>query len=126
MYLIAGSKQSVFQHFEIYVRTEAIFSIDDIDTILKEFTSQINIYELPRDIYTAEDLAKILWTFGLPQIVDGVLSMKSKLSVSKLSWSVGGATNPKIPSGYLNFDEKSFFITLLGFTPHWDHKPNKN
>ena len=23
----------------------------------------------------------------------------------------------------LKFEKKSFFITLLGFTPHWEHKP---
>ena len=26
--------------------------------------------------------------------------------------------------GTLRFDEKSFFNTLLGFTPYWDYKPN--
>ena len=25
--------------------------------------------------------------------------------------------------GTLRFDERSFFSTLLGFTPYWDHKP---
>ena len=25
--------------------------------------------------------------------------------------------------GTLRFDEKSFFNTLLGFTPYWDYKP---
>ena len=25
--------------------------------------------------------------------------------------------------GTLKFDEKSFFDTLLGFTPFWDYKP---
>ena len=28
--------------------------------------------------------------------------------------------------GTLRFDEKSFFNTLLGFTPYWDYKPNNS
>ena len=27
-------------------------------------------------------------------------------------------------SYFINFDDKSFFCTLLGFTPYWDYKPN--
>ena len=28
--------------------------------------------------------------------------------------------------GTLRFDEKSFFHTLLGFTPYWDYKPSNS
>ena len=39
--------------------------------------------------------------------------MKTKLNLMRFSGSFGT----------LRFDEKSFFITLLGFTPFWDYKP---
>ena len=34
---------------------------------------------------------------------------------------IGG--QKKFAFGRLRFDERSFFHTLLGFTPYWDYKP---
>ena len=38
--------------------------------------------------------------------------MKTKLSLTRFAGTFGT----------LRFDEKSFFNTFLGFTPHWDYK----
>ena len=47
------------------------------------------------------------------QTEDGDLCMKTK----PISTRVGGTF------GTLRFDERSFLITLLGFTQFWDYKP---
>ena len=49
---------------------------------------------------------------GTPQSENIDISMKTKLIISHLPWTVGA----------LRFDEKSFFNVLLCFTPCWDCK----
>ena len=45
------------------------------------------------------------------------ISMKTKVILEY----IGG--QKMFVLGTLRFDERSFFHTLLGFTPHWDYKP---
>ena len=50
------------------------------------------------------------------QFVYDDISMKNKLAVCQLSWTVD------VPS----FDKKSLFNTVLEFALYWDYKPNKD
>ena len=52
---------------------------------------------------------------GIIQVELNDISMKITLTFDKVSWA----------EGVLQFDEKSFFNTLLGFTSFWDYIPNK-
>ena len=42
-------------------------------------------------------------------------TMKTKLNLTRFRGTIGT----------LRFNEKSFFHTLIGFTPHWNYKPTK-
>ena len=68
--------------------------------------------------YTIKDISEVVYTMGhhegTPQIEYDVGSMKLKIILTRF-WSTFGT---------LRFDNKSFFITLLGFTPYSDYKPN--
>ena len=90
---------------------------DDNQLNLKQYNDKILTHELSPGIYTIEDISKAVYTMGDHQ---GTLrieydddTMKTKL------------ISPRFGSTFatLRFDEKSFFNTLLGFTPYWDYKP---
>ena len=118
MKILAGYVSSVFQDFESYLRTEVDLVQDDIKLVLDEYNSSFVTYELDPGIYTFKDISEALLKILQPEY-DGYhnaidieyddITMKIKLDVR---------------SGIIaiRFDEKSFFSTVLGFTPGWDYK----
>ena len=74
-------------------------------------------YEILPEIYSIKDISTVVYTItdheGTLQIKNDDISMKTK---HILTWF--GET-----FGTLRIDEKSIFITLLGFTLCWDYKP---
>ena len=109
---------SVFQDFESFLRTEVDLVEDDIKLVLDEYNSSFITYELDPGIYTIKDISEALLNIlqseypGLSNVIEieyDDITMKAKLVVRFRIIAV-------------RFDEKSFFSTVLGFTPSWDYK----
>ena len=112
-----GYARSLFRDFESYLRIVVCLNEDDIQLTLKQYNEKIITFEISPGIYKIEDNSKVVYTMrdhkGTLQIEYDDGTMKTKLTLTRF-----GST-----FGTLRFDEKSFFNTLLGFTPYWDYKP---
>ena len=115
--LLMGSARSLFRDFESYLRIVVGLEEDNIRLILKQYNENFITYELDPGNYTIEDLKKAVNPLGdhegTLQIEYDDLDKKVKLILTRFGETFGT----------LRFDEKSFFHTLLGFTPYWDYKP---
>ena len=118
MRLLASYNRSIFQDFESFLRTEIDLIEDDIRLVLYKYISSFITYELLPGIYRFEDLSETLLKVLQPEYEGNHNSidiefddktMKTKLVV------ISGITA-------INFVEKSFFSSVLGFKPQWDYK----
>ena len=110
----------VFQDFESFIRAQIDLVEDDVKLVLDEYNSSFITYELEPGIYTFKDISEALLNIlqieypGPSNVIDieyDDITMKTKLVVRSGIIAIG-------------FDEKSFFNTVLGFTPGWDYKHN--
>ena len=112
-----GYARSPFRDFESYLRIVVDLDEDDIQSILKQYNANFVTYELDPGNYTIEDLQKAVYPLsdheGTLQTEYHDLNRKTKLFLTHFG----------LTFGTLRFDNKSFFKTLLGFTPYWDYKP---
>ena len=115
--LLMGYAKSPFRDFESYLRIFVGLEDDNIRLILKQYNEKFITYELDPGNYTVEDLQKAVYPLGdhenTLQIEYDDLNKRVKLILTRFGDTFGT----------LRFDEKSFFHTLLGFTPYWDYKP---
>ena len=118
MKILAGYVSSVFQDFESYLRTEVDLVQDDVKLVLYEYNSSFITYELDPGTYTFKDISEALFNIlqseytGYNNVIDiefDDITRKTKLVVRHGIIAI-------------RFDEKSFFSTILGFTPGWDYK----
>ena len=118
MNIVAGYVRSVFQDFGSYLRTEFDLVEADINLVLDEYNSSFITYELQTGIYTFKDISEA--SFNILQTEDPapsnaiVIEFDDNTFKTKLVVRLGIIT--------IRFDEKSFFNTVLGFTPGWDYK----
>ena len=119
--LLLGHTRSLLRDFESYLRIVVDLAEEDIQLILKEYNSHFITYELTPGIYSIQDNSDTIHTFSghmeTIQIESDDISMKTKIILNYF----GGLE--KFVSGKLRFDERSFFHTLIGFTPYCDYKP---
>ena len=115
--LLMGYARSPFRDFESYLRIVVGLEEDNIRLILKQYNEKFITYELDPGNYTIEDLKKAVYPLGdhegTLKIEYDDLNKKVKLILTRFGETFGT----------LKFDKKSFFHTLLGFTPYWDFKP---
>ena len=115
--LLMGYSRSLFRDFESYLKIVVGLEEDNIQLILKQYNEKFITYELDPGIYFIEDLKKAVYPLGdqegTLQIEYDDLNKKVKLILTRFGDTFGN----------LRFDKKSFFHTLLGFTPYWDYKP---
>ena len=118
MNILARYTISVFQDFQSFLRTQIDLVEDDIKLVLDEYNSSFITYKLEPGIYTFKDISEALFNIlqseypGPINVIDieyDDITMKTKLVVN-------------IGIIAIRFDEKSFFSTILGFTPGWDYK----
>ena len=118
MKILAGYVSSVFQDFESFLKTEVDLVQDDVKLVLDEYNTSFITYELDPGIYTFKDISEALFNVlhseypGPSNVIDieyDEITMKTKMVVR---FSVIAT----------RFDEKSFFSTVVGFTPGWDYK----
>ena len=118
--LLTGYANSSFRDFESYLRIIIGLEEDDIQLILKQYNEKFVSYELDPGNYTIDDIQKAVHPLGdhkgiLKSEYDD-LNKKVKLILTRF-----GETFET-----LRFDKKSFFHTLLGFTPYCDYKPTND
>ena len=109
--LLMGYAKSPFRDFESYLRIFVGLEEDNIRLILKQYNEKFITYELEPGNYTIGDIQKAVYPLGdhkgTLQIEYDDLNKKVKLILTRFGETFGT----------LRFDEKSFFHTLLGFTP---------
>ena len=97
---------------------------EDIQLISKQYNSRFITYELTPGIYTIQIISDVVHTFNghteILRIEYDDITMKTKINLKYISGQ------KMFASGTLRFDERSFFRTLLGFTPYWDYKPTNS
>ena len=115
--LLLGYARSPFRDFESYLRIVVGLEEDNIRLILKQYNEKFVTYELDPGNYTIEDLQKAVYPLGdqegTLQFEYDDLNKKTTLILTRFG-SIFVT---------LRFDKKSFFHTLLDFTPYWDYKP---
>ena len=118
MKILAGYVSSVFQDFESFLRTGIDSIEDDIKLVLDEYNSSFITYELDPGIYTFKDISKSLFNIlqseypGPDNVI--VIEYDDITTKAKLVVKFGIIT--------IKFGKKSFFSTVLGFSPGWDYK----
>ena len=114
--ILAIYTSSVFQDFKSFLRTQIDLVEDNIKLVLDEYNSSFITYGVDPGIYTFKDISEALFNIvqseypGPSNVIDieyGDITMKTKLVVRDGIIAI-------------RFDEKSFFSTILGFTPGWD------
>ena len=112
-----GYATSPFRDFESYLRIVIGLEEEYIRLILKQYNLKFVTDELEPGKYTIGDIQISVDPLGdhegTLQIEYDDINKKVKLILTRF-----GST-----FGTLRFDEKSFFHTILGFTPYWDYKP---
>ena len=105
--------QSPFRDFENYLRIVVALDKDDFQLPLKQYKSNFVSYELSLAFTQLNMFQSLLtpWVImkGTLQIKYYDISLKTKLN----------STHFDGISRALRFNENSFFITILGFTPYW-------
>ena len=121
MIVFLGYSRSHFRDFESYLRNVNGLDEEDIRLFLKQYNSHFITYELTLGIYRIQDILNAIHTFSghteVIQIEYDDISMKSKIL---LKFKNNGKR--MFGLGALRFDEKSFFHTLLGFSPCLDYR----
>ena len=118
MNILAIYTSSVFQDFESFLRKQIDLVEDDIKLVLDEYNSNFITYELEPGIYSYRDIAEAVFYIlqsDYPQSNSEVLIRLDDITRK---------TKLVVRSGIIaiRFDEKSFFSTILGFTPGSDYK----
>ena len=118
MNILARYNSSVFQDFESFLRTQVDLVEDDVKLVLDEYNSSFITYELDPGIYTYKDLSRALFNILQHEYpsCDNVILIRLDDITRK--------TKLVVRTGIIaiRFDEKSFFSTILGFTPGWGYK----
>ena len=118
MNILAIYTSSVFQDFESFLRTQIDLVDDDIKLVLDEYNSNFITYELAPGIYSYRDIAEAVF-----YILQSDYPQSNSEILIRLD-DITRKTKLVVRSGIIaiRFDEKSFFSTILGFTPGWDYK----
>ena len=118
MNILARYTNSVFPDFESFLRTQIDLVESDNKLVLDEYNSNFITYELTPGIYTFNDVSEALYYIiqseypGPGNVI--VIEYDDITRKTKLVVGLGIIA--------IRFYEKSFFSTILGFTPGWDYK----
>ena len=118
MNILAIYTSSVFQDFKSFLRTQIDLVEDDVKLVLDECNSSFLTYKLQPGIYTFKDNSEAL--FNILQSEYPVSSNVIDIEFDDITMKTKLVVRDAIIA--IRFDEKSFFSTILGFTPGWDYK----
>ena len=113
MNILAIYTRSVFQDFESFLRTQIDLVEDDVKLVLDEYNSSFITYELEPGIYSYRDISEAL--SNILQIEYPGPSNVINIEFDDITRKTKLVVNIGIIA--IRFDEKSFFSTVLGFTP---------
>ena len=121
MNILTFFHRSVFQDFESFLTTEIDLVEDDVRLVLDKYRSSFIIYEIQPGNDTFKDLSEALFN---------ILQLEYPESSSKIDIEVDDITRKTklvVKCGFIaiKFNGKSFFSSILGFTPGWDYKHYK-
>ena len=110
--------RSVFQDFDSFLRTQIDLIEDDIKLVLDEYNSSFITYELEPGIYSYRETSEALFCILQSEYPQSDSEILIRLD------DITKKTKLVVNSGIIaiRFDEKSFFSSILGFTPGWDYK----
>ena len=91
---------------------------DDIKLVSDKYISNFITYEISPGIYIFKDISQVLLKF-LQSEFKGDFN-KIVIEFDDITRKTKLDVRPGIIA--IRFDEKSFFSTILGFTPGWDYK----
>ena len=124
MILLLGYARSLFRDFESYLRLVIGLDEEDNQLILEEYNSHFITYELTPGIYAIQNISDAIQTFSgyeeTIQLEHDDISMRTTIVLKFKN------EKAKFALGTLRFDNRSFFLTLIGFSPYWDYKPNNS
>ena len=118
MFSLSGYTSSIFQDFESFLRIEVDLVEDDIKLVVDEYNSIFITYDISPGIYTFKDISEFLFSFLQPEYEGHYNAIDFELD------DINKKTKLVVRPGIIaiRFDEKSFFSTVLGFTPGWDYE----
>ena len=118
MNILAIYISSVFQDFKSFLRTQNDLVENDVKLVLDEYNSSFITNELETGIYSYRDLSEALF-----HILQSEYPSSDSEILIRL-YDITRKTKLVVNSGIIaiRFDEKSFFSTILGFTPGCDYK----
>ena len=118
MDILSFCVSAVFQGFANYLRTEIDWVDNDNKCVLDEYNSNFITYVLEPGIYTFNDISEALLKILQPEY-DGYQN-----AIDIEFDDIAVKTKLVVRIGFIatEFDEQSFFSTILGFTPRWDYK----
>ena len=108
---------SVFQDFDSFLRTDIELVEDDTKLVLDVYNSSFITCKLQPGIYNFKHISEAL--FNNLQFGDPESSSEIVIEFDNSTRKTKVVVIPGIIA--IRFDEKSFFNTILGFTPGWDY-----
>ena len=112
--LLPRYKSSIIQDFESFLRSEAELVDDNINLILDEHNSNFINYETTPGLYSIKDLSQVLLRDLRNDNNDNSHSIT--IEIDDITMKTKLVLDTKIIA--ISIDDKSFFSTILGFTPH--------
>ena len=113
MYIFSSYSSSIFQDFETFERTETDLVEVDYKLVLDEYNSSFITYEISPGIYTFKDISEVLLNL-LQSDYNGDFK---KIVIEYVNFTMKTKFFVRPGTIAIRFDEKSFFSTILGFTP---------
>ena len=115
MRILSIDTSSVFQDFKSILRTQFDLVEHDIKLVLDESKSSFITYEITPGLYTFKDVSETFFNILQPEYPEP--SNAIDIEYDDITMKTGLVVNSAITA--IRFDEKSFFSTVLGFTPGW-------
>ena len=109
---------SIFREFESFLRTEVDLVQDDFRLVLNECNLNFITFELPSGFYIFKDLSD----FILRDFQSKFKEVDRAIVIEFHGFSMTAKLLVRPGLIAIRFEEKSFFISILGFNPHWDYK----
>ena len=99
---LLGYARSQFRDFKSHLRFEIGLNADNIQLILKQYSSNFVTYELSPGIYTIEDISETVYTMGDHEVTIQSEYVDTRMKTKPILTPFGGTF------GTLRFNEKIF------------------
>ena len=127
--ILTNYVHSLFRDFENSLRIFTCLNENDTQLMSKQYNSNFTTYKVSAGAYTFKDLSEVL-----SRGVENEFEIRGRIRpnhendesdsiiIDSDNVSLITTLRPGPKHNALKFDKKSFFNTVLGFTPNWDYK----